>query len=294
LREGVLGGLLGAFCAANWLWAIHLQAPVYSQYGFRTEDGALREAVQARGLLKAGGPPPRVSFDSRYVRQNSGMAEGFGSFDSYANPALYRTWAYLHAATGLPMSTSDFIILPRAVSERAARLDSVNLVADFDASNRSLAVRPDPDPRAYLAYDREVVPDWAVAVQRMAQRRDFHTRALLEEGASPQYIPQPGVHAGSAAVTGFHPERVEVRAATDAPAILVLAEAWYPGWRATVNGSPAAVFPVNGWMRGVVVPTGASVVRFTYRSRLLAAGVGISVASAVFLAFLLARRSAPG
>jgi uncharacterized membrane protein YfhO len=80
-----------------------------------------------------------------------------------------------------------------------------------------------------------------------------------------------------------------VRTSADAPAILVLAEPWYPGWRATIGGRPAEVFPVNGWMRGLVVPAGQSDVEFTFHSRLLAAGLGISLASAALVLALLLR-----
>ena len=36
----------------------------------------------------------------------------------------------------------------------------------------------------------------------------------------------------------------------------MLAEPWYPGWTAEVNGHTAAVIPANGWMRAVPVPAG--------------------------------------
>jgi uncharacterized membrane protein YfhO len=90
----------------------------------------------------------------------------------------------------------------------------------------------------------------------------------------------------------FEPERIAVRTRADAAGILVLAEAWYPGWRARVGGAPAAVFPVNGWMRGVVVPAGEHEVVLSYGERALAAGLGVSLASAALLALLALR--APG
>ena len=41
-------------------------------------------------------------------------------------------------------------------------------------------------------------------------------------------------------------------------ALLVLSEIYYPGWRAAVNGQAAEIQKVNGAMRGIVVPAGAS------------------------------------
>lgn len=45
---------------------------------------------------------------------------------------------------------------------------------------------------------------------------------------------------------------------------LVLNELYFPGWSATIQGSPAPIFPTNAVMRGVVVPAGATKIDFTY------------------------------
>ncbi|MCB0146134.1 MAG: YfhO family protein, partial [Caldilineaceae bacterium] len=63
---------------------------------------------------------------------------------------------------------------------------------------------------------------------------------------------------------------------------LVVSELWYPGWTATVNGATAAIEPVNGALRAVAVPAGASTVEMTYRPRsftwgLWAALVGLAI-----------------
>ena len=75
---------------------------------------------------------------------------------------------------------------------------------------------------------------------------------------------------------------------SEGESLVVLAEAWYPGWRTEVDGANAAPsFPVNAWMRGVRVPPGRHEVVFLYRSRFLALGVLTSALSllAVALAF---------
>jgi uncharacterized membrane protein YfhO len=127
----------------------------------------------------------------------------------------------------------------------------------------------------------------------MAAADSFHTRALAESGSAPAIAPVSGDPAGEAVITAFTPERVTVRVAAAAKGVLVLAEAWYPGWRATVDGVPAVVFPVNGWMRGVVVPAGRSDVEFTFHSRWLAVGTAISLAGAAAV-LALWRRERPG
>jgi uncharacterized membrane protein YfhO len=50
-----------------------------------------------------------------------------------------------------------------------------------------------------------------------------------------------------------------------------------------VAGRPARVFPVNGWMRGVVVPAGECEVAFSFRSPTLLAGAWISAVGVLLL-----------
>jgi hypothetical protein len=289
----LLACALAVFCACNWLWAIRLQAPVYSQYGFTNDDAAVRAALTNAGLFGRSGVPPRISFEPSEVRENSGMVEGYSAYASYVAPSLGRTWAYLHEATGVPMSATDFVRIPEAVYERSGRLDGINLVATYDRGSPALLVRADPDPRAYVAFHVEAAADWREAERAMTASDSFHTRALAERGSEPAVAPLAGDPAGEAVITAFTPERVTVQAAAAAQGVLVLAEAWYPGWRATVDGAPAAVFPVNGWMRGVVVPAGRSEVEFTFRSRWLGVGAAISLAGAAAV-FALWRRGRPG
>jgi hypothetical protein len=289
-RAGLIGAGLGVFCAVNWLWAICLQAPIYSRGDTHPDEGAVQSALQGSGLYAANHVPPRLSFDPAEIRENAGMMLGFSAYNSYAAPALDRVWNYLHVAAKVPLSAVDYVQLPREIYERPLDLNSLNLAASLDPSSRSLVIYTKPDPRAYLSFAEEIVPDWRTAEEKMAAGYDFHKTALAEGETAPSLAPSPGVHAAAATITRFDADRISVRTIADAPAILVLAEAWYPGWQATVSGSPTAVFPVNGWMRGVVVPAGASDVVFTFRPRLIAIGSGISALCAALLGVLMLRR----
>ena len=77
----------------------------------------------------------------------------------------------------------------------------------------------------------------------------------------------------------------------DAPArgFLVLADQYYPGWRATVNGADVAIHRANFMFRLVEVPAGTSRVEFLYRPRSVALGAVISAAALIVLVVLLRR-----
>jgi hypothetical protein len=82
----------------------------------------------------------------------------------------------------------------------------------------------------------------------------------LDSGGRAYLASQPG----TATITEYAAEQVSVETQSAAPALLVLSDAFYPGWTATVDGAPAAILPANVLFRGVYVPAGAHTVTFDY------------------------------
>ena len=60
------------------------------------------------------------------------------------------------------------------------------------------------------------------------------------------------------------------------PGLLYLADTWFPGWTATVNGQPVPILVANYAFRAVPVPAGRDVIQFTYWPAGLNAGLIIS------------------
>jgi hypothetical protein len=209
-------------------------------------------------------------------------------------PALFRTWSYVHAASGAASSAVDFINMPLESGGAAVRWDAINLAAIVDHNTRTILFKTQPDPRAYMVFDVERVADAEEANRRLVSRHGTRSRALLERGVAEGFQPAAGSFGSDAAIVAFSPERISVSTRAEAAGILVLAEAWYPGWTARVDGRPASVFPVNGWMRGTLVPAGAHAVTLEFHSRYLAAGAALSLLSAALVAALAAGWLAPG
>ncbi len=65
------------------------------------------------------------------------------------------------------------------------------------------------------------------------------------------------------------------------PGVLVMADAWYPGWTATLDGKAADIFPVDGVFRGVEVGEGEHLVAFSYEPFSFEVGKWISALAAV-------------
>jgi uncharacterized membrane protein YfhO len=76
--------------------------------------------------------------------------------------------------------------------------------------------------------------------------------------------------------------------------MLVLADSFYPGWRATVDGVAAPILRANLTFRAVALEPGVHEVVFTYYPAGWRWGVGVSLGAIVaMVAVLLTTRVAP-
>jgi len=253
---------------------------------FRAERAVAQELRDA-GLFDASGVPPRVAVPPYLIRDNSGVFHGYSNFAGYVPLGLDRVWTYLHERLGVPFpfGENEFPSL-QIYAFGPFPYDSMNLVLGFDAAQGRLVVNPRPDPRAYVAGRALVLPHWREAVRRMREGHDFHAEPLLES-APPFALDDRGT--GTARIARFEPERVEVEVESPGRGLLVLAEPWYPGWRARVDGVPVACVAANAWMRAAPVPAGRSRVVFEYRSRYLGIGAVVSLVALVLLGLALRR-----
>jgi hypothetical protein len=242
------------------------------------------DALRHAGLYGLSGAPPRVALPYMQSRANASLIYGWSDFAGYNSLTLNRTWVYLHRALGLDPPLDENTYVSDRIYERGPfPYDSMNLSAGWDAARGRLAVRRDADPRAYLVSATRRVGDWREAIDLMASGHDFHREALVETDTG---LPPAGAGAppGRVEISRFEPERIVLSTQSASPSLLVLAEAWYPGWSATVDGRAAPCIPANGWMRAVPLSPGRHEVSLSFRSRWLGAGGLVSFATALALA----------
>jgi uncharacterized membrane protein YfhO len=91
---------------------------------------------------------------------------------------------------------------------------------------------------------------------------------------------------GEARVTSRSSDAVEVEAELARRGVLVLVEAFDPGWVVRVDGQEAPLLRANVLFRGVRLSPGRHVVRFVYRPWTARLGLGLSSAGALATAAL--------
>lgn len=84
----------------------------------------------------------------------------------------------------------------------------------------------------------------------------------------------------------------DFRVQASTPGILVVSQNFYPGWKATVNGSSAPVFPADHALTGIAVPAGNYEVHFEFQPASFKLGALLSLVSVIVLGglFVFVRR----
>jgi hypothetical protein len=161
----------------------------------------------------------------------------------------------------------------------------------------------DQDPRAPLAYagDHVAIYDNRAALPRarIVHRATYAadqaaSRALLgsrsqrgesaadavvilepdETGNPPPALSGPPSPRDAARIVDqTHPDRLIVETSSEQPGFLIVADTYYPGWTAAIDGVPSPIYPADLMFRAVFVPAGRHVVAWHYQPRSFALGL---------------------
>ena len=123
----------------------------------------------------------------------------------------------------------------------------------------------------------------AIKTSKLPDGRDFDATqtALVEE---PVPISSQEVDGqASATLVAVTETEMEVRTSSKIANFLVTSDAYYPGWQASIDDSPAKLYRADYALRGVLVPAGQHVVKFSYQPRRFYLGVAVSLGSLLLL-----------
>lgn len=141
--------------------------------------------------------------------------------------------------------------------------------------------------RVQLFFDYTVA-DPADILKRMRSTQGRPPGTLFLEEAPDRARPaSPSGGASSARVTRYRTDEVAIEVSASRPALLLLRDTFYPGWKATVNGAPTKIYRADYNFRAVAVPAGKSEIRFVYAPASFHAGLTLAGASLALLALCL-------
>jgi hypothetical protein len=229
----------------------------------------------------------------------AGATESVWPFDGYIRSLAVRKNQPPPASRRrlLDLAAMRFMVTPRrslASPEVPAFVRGAGL-EPHPSSTRAVAVFENPHalPRAFVTYRTRAAPAPAELLARLSEPEFDPLVESYVEG-EPRFAPAADAPARGTAARFLRDDAhvVELEATLAAPGLLVLADAFYPGWSATLDGAPVPILATNHLFRGVSVPAGEHRIRFAYRPWTFPAGVAISFAAAAALAalWLVARR----
>lgn len=140
-------------------------------------------------------------------------------------------------------------------------------------------------PRALLIYDWLFVSDEESGLEAMRQE-DFDpgkTAVVIGDGESSTLGGQ-----GDVSIKSEEPERIVLHASSDSRALLLLPDAHYPGWKATVDGQRTEILATDILFRGVFLLPGEHEITLEYKPATFAIGQLISAVGLTLWGVLVA------
>lgn len=267
----------------------------------RTQVGAGRAALPDQGVDHA-------------VTPKQGMMRHLRVLSDYEPLCSARLSEFLHTLVGLPPPGDDWAspftgsVRVSGAIARPALLDlaAVRAVVEFEKPGAAPRADAPPAafaygayrlyandtalPRAYIVEATRFVPDATAALRAIAAPDfDAHREVVLVGAADPSLdrAGREAAPARAATIATDDPELVRIDVAVEHPAVLVLADAFAPGWHVDVDGTSRPVWQANHFVRGVLLRPGDRRVTFTYRAPGFAAGVVACGGSLLLAAVLL-------
>ena len=237
-----------------------------------------------------------------------------------SGPYLYRI-----PRSGYSLWNSRYVIMPVSsngwigINGGLERLyPPSEVVADAEQARRWIAEQDwqllcnrNAHPRAWLVHSLFVRPPTANPNDpgQLELMKDlvYQTDPLWREPGSPLLdlraiafveTDQPRTLAGTSSRTGVspgesvtitrsEPQHVELAAELKRPGLVILADAYDPGWSLTIDGAPAPIFRTNRLMRGAAVKAGRHTLAYTYNPASFRIGAGLSIVGLLALIALV-------
>jgi len=230
--------------------------------------------------------PQVLGYHGNELRYYDELLGGQGEWRNLGFLPLWELLAVRYAIAPAEVRSVDSIPGFRRV------LDTVPIL-NSDATHARLFERIAPAPYARVV-PGAVKADSATIMPTLVDPRMDYARIVIfsnDQPVTPEPLKQlPPPSPARATVTAWQPGRMTITIDPPPPqaSYLLIAENWYPDWRATVDGRPSPVLRGDYSLITVAVPAAAKLVELAFRSELYERGRAITlVALAVLVLSLL-------
>lgn len=284
--------VLGPFAAALLFLAWTLLRPSIRNLGYGlTIVAAVTSYMAYRPVQRFADPEaflPETAFLSTLAERDARVS---GTQALREWPLSMAGIAQLYNPTGIETARQRWFIEAAAKDPLLIRRSGSQalLLTREDIRNAFAAVRPDLRIERVFESGAVLFNDLAMTSRaRMAYEArpiDGPEPELLDAAAPPlaENPVAPPAGDGPAAVPSIGDAeshtRIDIAVPNTRPGILVVSDAYYPGWRARVDGQPAAIFPVDILFRGITLGPGPHEVTLYYAPASVMLGGAVSLAT---------------
>lgn len=191
------------------------------------------------------------------------------------------------------MLNIKYLIMPQGAYEEQKAAFGTRFIPVFSSPDGKVVIENRTVmPKAWLSASVAVAANPA-QIMTVLQNQGYNPLVTsLVETASLLPFPRPDsapVLPQNVAVQTYEGNRIVLNAAPVANALLVLGDKYYPGWRATVDGKPTDIVPVNYLFRGVYLTPGTHTVEFVFDPTPFKIGKWLTLVSFALFAVMLVR-----
>jgi hypothetical protein len=178
----------------------------------------------------------------------------------------------------------EYILVAPPLAADAADLpaDQFRLV-DVAADGVGIYRNLDASPRAQVVFKVSKAGSEAQAIAMMSHDGFNPTQSAVIEAGRATPVPTSDASPVPAQIEEYQDDEVVIKTTTTRPGTLVLADAYYPGWEAYLDGEPVAIHAADLALRGVIVPAGTHTVVMKYQPvSFLVGALGLPAGLALF------------
>jgi len=212
-------------------------------------------------------------------------------YDTIVLKQYVETWQLMEEPHGLLYSMIHKLVEPKSLTSPILDLLGVRYVLttqDLSVPGLTEVYRgevniyrnEDALPRAFIVPTVQKAASREQALTLLAEPGFDPRRVAVVEGLE-QEIETRDRENLPATVVRYAPNEVVISATVSTTATLVLADSYFPGWRAYVDGQETRIYRADGCLRAVAVPAGAHTIRFKYLPDSFRYGLYVSFIGAV-------------
>jgi len=262
--------------------------------------------------------PFRVAKDRFPIPHDAGMVYGFESADGY-DLTTQRTRLF-HAGLIEDREDGIMFLAEKILAAADRRFDMLNVRylmvskpgPEFDMVSTSSRFTPVFSQGRVAVFENkmalprflavplsgiEVRAGFAAQLERM-QQSSFDPERSVVLPEMPRDVSladaKPGSSDARVQLSARGLSDYRLRMDSSAPAVLVISQMYYPGWRATIDGVETQVYPVNAALTGIIVSSGSHDVRLFFQPASFRIGFAISLVSLIIVGLLALTRISDG